>query len=365
VADGGYAQQAAGAPAPGVRAPGQGAPAGAAGRSADAGVTSAMRAITVGQDGAQESPAPKAAQKPAKPASAAAEAMAAMAAAAALLDSLGPTVTAAPSADVAGGPAAARTIDREAATPAAGAPTAGAVDDLVVPEIDPALAYGPDDPGYGPPGPDWYKRGEQLGGEQQRTAAAPAGGKPAGPGAEERDGHSVRGPFEPLRTSESGAEYLPGEAPGAGAPGDPDRDEPAYEPRGAEPQGAGEPERLNFGTAEELEGPDAGTLGEIRNLYRIADTAEGEGMFDDLLERQRQLISDFFKDSRGEAGSGEGQDPPGFDGAQSLAGLGGDLRGTVAGERLLALMPQPSLAGRRSRSCPRRGAGCLGPPASG
>ena len=53
------------------------------------------------------------------------------------------------------------------------------------PDADPALAYGPDDPAYGPPGPDWYKRDEERAprdhgrGERTRTPVNPV--PPAAP----------------------------------------------------------------------------------------------------------------------------------------------------------------------------------------
>ena len=53
--------------------------------------------------------------------------------------------------------------------------------------MDPALAYGPDDPAYGPPGTDWYKRDEE---HASRTAA------------DTEESRIARGPFEPLSPSE-------------------------------------------------------------------------------------------------------------------------------------------------------------------
>ena len=52
------------------------------------------------------------------------------------------------------------------------------------PEIDPALAYGPDDPAYGPPGPDWYKRDAERRAPDRRRRVDRAGERaPAEPAA--------------------------------------------------------------------------------------------------------------------------------------------------------------------------------------
>ena len=74
------------------------------------------------------------------------------------------------------------------ATPPAGAAVPASAGGAA--DVDPALAYGPDDPAYGPPGTDWYKRDEEH---------APQ----TGPDTEEL--RIARGPFEPLRASERAA----------------------------------------------------------------------------------------------------------------------------------------------------------------
>lgn len=99
------------------------------------------------------------------------------------------------------------------------------------------------------------------------------------------------------------------------------------------------PEPLDF-TAIDDSGTD--TLGQLKDLYQTADTmsqASVEGNFDRILERQRQLISEYFQESSGldafepddaAATSADRSAPFGFDTAQSLSGLGGDLRGSQA-----------------------------------
>jgi hypothetical protein len=176
--------------------------------------------------------------------------------------------------------------------------------------------YGPDDPAYGPPGPGWYQRGEESAARPGGVTAAPEAGEAAG---------TARGPFEPLRSADQqGADYpdldpaddYPGDQPGA-----PD-DEPA------EDDG---PDFLDFGSPTD---PEAGALGDIRDTYLTAEAigpARLERHFDELLERQRQLISEYFEESAAApapAGTGSSAAPFGFDTADSLAALRGELRGT-------------------------------------
>ena len=193
------------------------------------------------------------------------------------------------------------------------------------PEIDPALAYGPDDPAYGPPGPDWYKR------DEERAARTGDGESPAAAG----EPVATRGPFEPLR---------PGDREGAGhtdyqqADGDAAFDRDAgplesdvseYEPIDYEMS-----ELLDLGTPTD---PEAGALGQIRDLYQAAETVSQASLdrhFDQLLERQRELISEFFTESGGlgaaaapVAPADASSSPLGFDPAESLTGLRGELRG--------------------------------------
>jgi hypothetical protein len=92
-----------------------------------------------------------------------------------------------------------------------------------------------------------------------------------------------------------------------------------------------------LGLGDETYGEE-GPLGQIKDLYERAETVSQVSLdrhFDQLLERQRQLISEYFQES-GALGAGEDvtPEPPadpampfGFDTAASLAGLRGELRG--------------------------------------
>jgi hypothetical protein len=182
-----------------------------------------------------------------------------------------------------------------------------------VPDVAPEQMYGPDDPAYGPPGPDWYKRGEE------RAAATPDGGTLASPVEQS----AARGPFEPLHSGGEG--YQPADAedgegqPSGETPETPDPPETPETP---------ELETLDFLGLDTPTDPEAGPLGQVKDLY----TAVGrfgmdrlERHFDELLDRQRKLISDYFNESSGLAVA---EMPPalGFDSAESLAGLRGGLR---------------------------------------
>ena len=105
------------------------------------------------------------------------------------------------------------------------------------PRAEPTAAYGPDDPGYGPPSPGWYTSEDQ---DEQEAA---------------EELQSVRGVFEPL--------------PNQGGPG--------------------------------LEPPDgAPPLEQIKRFYLTAEAISAENLdrqFDGLLERQRQLISAYFSET--------------------------------------------------------------------
>jgi hypothetical protein len=187
---------------------------------------------------------------------------------------------------------------------------ASAVDDArgeSTASVDPSLAYGPDDPAYGPPGPDWYKRGEER---AQATADAPQ--------AEAAEQPAARGPFEPLRSGDAGYEPASDAEGGDGQPGDGAQEAPEWE--------APEWEALDFLALDAPADPEAGTLGQVKDLYLAAgkiSTDSLERHFDQLLERQRKLISDYFSES---PGPGAAAAPPvGFDSAESLAGLRGGL----------------------------------------
>jgi hypothetical protein len=216
------------------------------------------------------------------------------------------------------------TIPAAAAAPAAPVDfTDAAPRPAAAPDADPALAYGPDDPAYGPPGPDWYKREE----ERAEDAEAPA---------DTGESHVARGPFEPLRPGdreEAGhADYQPADADAALDDADPpETDIPEYEPIDHEMS-----ELLDFGASAD---PDAAALDQIKDLYDKAETVSQAGLdrhFEQLLERQRQLISEYFNEpgsldlAPSDPSAPDPAEPPapfGFDTAESLASLRGELRG--------------------------------------
>jgi hypothetical protein len=167
--------------------------------------------------------------------------------------------------------------------------------------------YGPDDPAYGPPGPDWYKRAEE------RAAATPAAAPQVGPG-DTGELPAARGPFEPLHSGEAG--YQPADAP----------EDDDSQPSAAMPAPP-EDEPLDFLDLDPTD-PAAGPLGQVKDLYVAAGGVSPDRLerhFDQLLERQRKLISDYFKESSG-LGAEETPPPFGFDTAESLAGLRGGPR---------------------------------------
>ncbi len=235
-------------------------------------------------------------------------------------------------------PASAGTASRADPGPTEDGPaTGGRTRPQVAADLDPVLAYGPDDPAYGPPGPDWYRqRAEELGppGPPEPEAAEAAG-----------EARAVRGPFEPLspvdREEALRANYQP--ADGQGRVSEASFDETGFDEAGTgQPDSDPEifempvPELLDFGTPTD---PEAGTLGQIRDLYQTAETVSQDSLdrhFDQLLERQRELISEYFKESLDSAGAASAAVPTGsgsafaafgFDSAESLAGLRDELRG--------------------------------------
>jgi hypothetical protein len=117
------------------------------------------------------------------------------------------------------------------------------------PSPEPASAWDPDDPAYGPPSPEWYTSEDQA--EQQAA----------------EEFQPVRGVFEPLpNQGESG------QGPAAGLPA------------GFElPEADGTP-----------------PLEQLEKLYLTAEAISAENLdtqFDELLERQRQLISAYFTEA--------------------------------------------------------------------
>jgi hypothetical protein len=135
--------------------------------------------------------------------------------------------------------------------------------------------YGPDDPAYGPPDPSWYDRQREEDEAARRQA---------------EELQQSRGPFEPLRhTDGAGQGYhaeaayqaLDDEAPASAAMAGEDEDE-----RGAD--------EFSEGTLSEA------ALAQIKDLYMTAEAIGEENLgkhYEQLLERQRRLISEYFKES--------------------------------------------------------------------
>jgi hypothetical protein len=265
------AHPAAAGQAPAAPSPGSGHPAGPAGQ---------VRAITAGEAAAQARPAPAAAVRPANAATAASEA--------GPLDQVRQDAGQEARQPDEPGPAVREAAVRES-----------------VPDVAPEQMYGPDDPAYGPPGPDWYKRAEE------RAAATPDGAPQPGTGEQP----AARGPFEPHHSGEAG--YQPADDAGS------DDAQP-----GGGTQEAPEGEALDLLDLETPTDPEAGTLGQVKDLYLAAGRISPDSLdrhFDQLLERQRKLISDYFTESSGLGAAGT-PPPLGFDSVESLAGLRGGLR---------------------------------------
>lgn len=195
-----------------------------------------------------------------------------------------------------------------------------------VPDLDPALHYGPDDPAYGPPGPDWYKR------DEERTPRT----DDAHPLTATGELRAARGPFEPLRSGDRGAADPADREPADAVAAFEDTELVPLESDISRHEAIDDdmPELLDFGTPTD---PEAGALGELRDLYQTAETVTQASLdrhFDQLLERQRRLISEYFRESGGlgaagaetQAAPGDSPVPFGFDTAESLASLRGELR---------------------------------------
>ena len=180
--------------------------------------------------------------------------------------------------------------------------------------MDPDLAYGPDDPGYGPPSPDWYRRTEQP---PVESAAKEQEAEPGGSRTE-------RGPFEPVHHDERADAGQPAEDGDgtAAVPGTGLSEMPGFDPIGYEA-----PDLLDLGPDD----PADGALDGLKTLYQTAEAIGSDRLersLDQLLERQRKLITSYFTES-GDLGPVDLDAPPvsiGFDSAESLAGLRGELR---------------------------------------
>jgi hypothetical protein len=186
------------------------------------------------------------------------------------------------------------------------------------------VAYGPDDPAYGPPGRDWYERAESEAARRQES------------GEELRQ---ARGPFEPLPPDHEVTTPPPpdfGTPASVGTVGRADTPSRAGTAAGAgtaastgdtgfRRSGGPPPDHQADHQADPPVDPDidphaddldvavvgqgTGPLERIKDLYATAE-AIGERRldkhFDQLLERQRHLISDYFanQEFRGPAGVG-------------------------------------------------------------
>ena len=118
------------------------------------------------------------------------------------------------------------------------------------------------------------------------------------------DHHAVRGPFEPLVEHDR-------QPSGAAA------DHPATDEDGRPYEFAGLDEDAPAGSAD-------AALDRLRELHRTAAAVAPQSLdahFDQLLERQRRLISEYISESEGPSAA----DAAGDD---SLVGLGGDFTGT-------------------------------------
>jgi hypothetical protein len=167
-------------------------------------------------------------------------------------------------------------------------------------EPETAQPYGPDDPAYGPPSPDWYARGARDDEEEARQQAAA------------EDLRYVRGPFEPLphtgATASQAASYQ-------GI---------TYEQPGDDNDDSGD---------NDLGAPGDKALEQIKDLYMTAEAIGVENLdrhFQQLLERQRQLISEYFKeaDAAGHSAASGLEDLNGTGNGSGRLAFGGDQRST-------------------------------------
>jgi hypothetical protein len=132
-----------------------------------------------------------------------------------------------------------------------------------------AEAYGPDDPGYGPPDPSWYERRKR-----------------------ERELEREREEEEFLAEAAEETPYARG----------------AFEPRSraGSQEGSGETDPTSLDLlldAEDGDGDETDPLGRVRDMYLAAEAVGDTDLdrrFEELLERQRMLIGAYFERSRPE-----------------------------------------------------------------
>jgi hypothetical protein len=219
------------------------------------------------------------------------------------------------SGQAAAGPAAAVDGAPRAAAPATAIPLGGLAPAAAASSIvHPDLAYGQADPGYGPPGPDWYRG----------SAEAPAESAATEHEAQAAESLTKRGPFEPIHREElaSAGQRTEGGDGDPAAPGADLPEMPEFDPIGGEPA-----DLLDLGPDDPADGP----LGGLRDLYQKAEAVgfdRLESSLDRLLERQRKLITDYFTESGGShvVDLDAPQASIGFDSAESLVGLRSELR---------------------------------------
>jgi hypothetical protein len=137
---------------------------------------------------------------------------------------------------------------------------------------EPAGVYGPDDPAYGPPDPSWYHRQREEDEAARRQA---------------EESQHMRGPFEPLSHVDGSGQAAPGYYAEAGHQGL--DDEP--------PASTADEDQAIWASAA---APGEAALAQIKDLYMTAEAIGDENLgkhYQRLLERQRQLIGEYFKES--------------------------------------------------------------------
>jgi hypothetical protein len=146
--------------------------------------------------------------------------------------------------------------------------------------------------------------------QTQQPAAQAEPGRPETPEQPETpETPAVRGPFEPIADHAS-------RASGTASPS---ADQPAADDEGR-------PFEFPGLDDDEPAGSAAAALDRLKDLHRTAVAVAPQSLdahFDQLLARQRRLISEYISESEGSAAPA---DAPGGD---RLVGFGGDLRGTT------------------------------------
>jgi hypothetical protein len=172
-----------------------------------------------------------------------------------------------------------------------------------------AVAYGPDDPAYGPPTADWYQRADEA---RQREV--------------QEELPQSRGPFEPLPPDHEVTEPPP----------------PSSFPAGAQPADTSQADDQDDQEDDldvALVGQGTGPLARIKDLYATAESIGERRLdrhFEQLLERQRQLIGDYFAKQHIRGPAGPRRAPanrPAAPGAAASTGVAGPENGHLSGPR--------------------------------